>query len=221
MMSAERIAKIKKWYAGIERRSADETVDYMGLTLDIPPDVFKPKDLSEVFGRAIIDEVKASDRVLDMGCGSGVNALLVADRCKEVVAVDISPAAVVNTQHNAEVNGMADKITVAESDLFEHVTGTFDLIMFDPPFRWFKPVDMVDRSITDDNYETMQRFFEQAADYLTDEGRILFYFGGSGDVAYFEKLTQETGFTKEVVNQATILRDGEKLNYCAYLLTAV
>ncbi|MGH3607044.1 MAG: methyltransferase, partial [Pseudonocardiaceae bacterium] len=38
---------------------------------------------------------------------------------------------------NALRNGVADRIEVRRSDVFSNVDGRFDLIVFDPPFRWF------------------------------------------------------------------------------------
>jgi hypothetical protein len=40
---------------------------------------------------------------------------------------------------NAERNGVADRIEVRYSGVFSTAEGTFGLIMFDPPFRWFAP----------------------------------------------------------------------------------
>jgi methylase of polypeptide subunit release factors len=48
-------------------------------------------------------------------------------------------------------------------DLFDHVEGRFDLIVFDPPFRWFAPRSMAERGMADENYQTLTAFLEQAA----------------------------------------------------------
>ena len=47
------------------------------------------------WGAAIVlDEVRDDDRVLDMGTGSGVNGIVAASRSRDVLAVDVNPAAV-------------------------------------------------------------------------------------------------------------------------------
>ena len=47
-------------------------------------------------------------------------------------------------------NGVADRMTFAVADVFDGVEGDFDLIVFDPPFRWFKPRDLLEAGSTDE-----------------------------------------------------------------------
>ncbi|HVB14361.1 MAG TPA: 50S ribosomal protein L11 methyltransferase [Candidatus Dormibacteraeota bacterium] len=61
--------------------------------------------VSHLLGAAILTEVHQGDRVLDMGTGSGVNAIRAASKGVAVVAVDINPHAVDAARLNAERNG--------------------------------------------------------------------------------------------------------------------
>ncbi len=71
---------------------------------------------------------------LDLGTGSGFQALLAAAHSDEVVATDRNPRAVEIADFNARLNGLGN-VTVVEGDLFEPVTGRrFDLIVSNPPF---------------------------------------------------------------------------------------
>jgi release factor glutamine methyltransferase len=88
--------------------------------------------VSHLLGEAVLAEVSPGDRVLDMGTGSGVNALLAASRGASVRAVDINPEAVAAAQRNADRNGLGDRIEVRRSDVFSAVDGAYDLIVFDP-----------------------------------------------------------------------------------------
>ncbi|MGH2689887.1 MAG: methyltransferase, partial [Actinomycetota bacterium] len=73
-------------------------------------------------------------RALDLGCGSGFQALLAAGHAERVTAVDLNPRAVAVTRFNSALNGL-DHIEVREGDLFEPVAGgTFGLIVSNPPF---------------------------------------------------------------------------------------
>lgn len=73
-------------------------------------------------------------RALDLGCGSGIQALLAASHAGEVVASDANPRAVELTRFNAALNGMPH-VTAREGDLFGPVAGErFDLIVSNPPF---------------------------------------------------------------------------------------
>jgi methylase of polypeptide subunit release factors len=70
-----------------------------------------------------------------MGTGSGVCALVAAQRARRVTAVDINPAAVFATRANAQFNGLAARIEVLESDLFAALgSRRFELVLFNPPF---------------------------------------------------------------------------------------
>ncbi len=73
-------------------------------------------------------------RVLDLGCGSGTGALLLARRARAAVGVDINPRAVALSKINAAINGIVN-VEFRVGDLFAPVAGeTFDLIVSQPPF---------------------------------------------------------------------------------------
>ena len=183
----------------------------------VPPDVHPP--VSDLLAAAVLAEVRESDRVLDMGTGSGVNAILAAAKSSEVVAVDVNPAAVECALQNAERNGVAERIAVHESDVFESVDGRFDVVIFDPPFRWFAPRDLRERATADENYATLTTFFREVADHLTEHGRILVFFGTSGDLAYLQHLMRAAGFEVETLSTRDLTRDGQTVSYYTYRLT--
>ena len=71
---------------------------------------------------------------LDLGTGSGVQALLAARHSRHVVAVDVNPRALRYTAFNASLNGSSN-IECRRGSLFEPVTGErFDLIVANPPY---------------------------------------------------------------------------------------
>jgi release factor glutamine methyltransferase len=178
-------------------RMSRERVEYLGHVLDIPKTVQPIFPVSHLLGECVLEEVRETDRVLDMGTGSGVNAILAASKSKDVLAVDINPDALESARRNAELNGVADRVTVCESDVFEHVDGVFDLIVFDPPFRWFKPRDMAERATTDEAYRALTAFFEQVDGHLAPDGRVLVFFGSTGDVDYLHHLIDAAGFSRD------------------------
>jgi SAM-dependent methyltransferase len=72
-------------------------------------------------------------RALDLGCGQGVQALLVEDHAETVVATDRNPRAVSFTRLAAALAGA--EVDAREGDLLEPVAGeTFDLVVSNPPF---------------------------------------------------------------------------------------
>ncbi|MEO6204764.1 MAG: methyltransferase [Mycobacteriales bacterium] len=71
--------------------------------------------------------------VLDLGCGSGIQALLAEDHGQRVVATDRNPRAVAYTALAAALNDAP--IEALPGDLLEPVADrTFDLIVSNPPF---------------------------------------------------------------------------------------
>ena len=74
------------------------------------------------------------DRTLDLGCGCGVQALFAARHCRQLIATDISPAALRYTDFNAQFNNV-DNVECRLGNLFEPVVDEkFDLILSNPPF---------------------------------------------------------------------------------------
>jgi 2-polyprenyl-3-methyl-5-hydroxy-6-metoxy-1,4-benzoquinol methylase len=72
-------------------------------------------------------------RVLDVGCGDGRSAMLLATLGAEVVGIDISPGAVRLAQRRAEVNGLADRATFrcAPLETVDFPASHFDVVWCD------------------------------------------------------------------------------------------
>jgi release factor glutamine methyltransferase len=149
-----------------------------------------------------------------------VSAILAARAGADVVAVDVNPKAVACAGHNAPRNGVADHITFLVSDVFDSVQGDFDVIVFDPPFRWFKPRDLLEVSTADENYGALTRFVFGVAGRLRSGGRVILNFGTSGDIEYLYNLVDEAGFAKQVTRYGEATRDGMTAEYYMIRLTA-
>src|ERR1700677_2429834 len=82
-----------------------------GKRLTTYPGVYKP--LENEF--ACAEYCRSGDRVLDLGCGSGVCSVFCAPNAREVIAVDISAAAVENTEENCKRLGITN-VMARQSD---------------------------------------------------------------------------------------------------------
>ena len=77
----------------------------------------------------LVGRIAGGERVLDVGCGSGVLGLCALRLgAARLVAVDTKPAAVEATRRNAELNGLGAMVT-ATSDGLDRLDGPFDVIV--------------------------------------------------------------------------------------------
>jgi HemK-like putative methylase len=95
--------------------------------------VFAPTLTTSFLTDQVDREMLRGSAVLDMGCGSGPIAIALAlSGARSVHAVDLMPSACALARRNAALNGVGDRITVLQGDLFKPVTGhRFDLIVDD------------------------------------------------------------------------------------------
>ena len=91
-------------------------------------------DLVElVEGGELTPERLPPGRAIDLGCGSGANAVYLARHGFEVVGVDFSPIALAKARRHADVSGVASRVRFVEGDLtapsIPGVDGPFDLLV--------------------------------------------------------------------------------------------
>lgn len=225
----EHVERIRRWHeeglraARAEAGSDGRTFDYLGPTLYVPPQVQPIHAVSHLLGEAVLAEVCPGDRVLDMGTGCGVNGILAARAGADMLALDVNPEAVRTARDNARRNGIADRLEVRLSDAFDAVDpasdGPFDVVVFDPPFRWFQPRDLLEVAKADPGYRALTRFMREVRPHLSGRGRLLVFFGSSGDLSYLQRLVAEEGFGTEVLARKMLVKDGWRAEYITYRLT--
>lgn len=203
----------------LEAGSLDRTFDYLGFSIVVPPQVMPITPMSHLLGERVLAEVAPGDRVLDMGTGSGVNAILAASRGADVLALDNSAVAVDAARANVARNDVSELVEVRQSDIFSTVTGRFDWIIFDPPFRWFRPRSLTESVMADEGYQALTRFVRGARSHLSPGGKMLLFFGTSGDLGYLERLMAEEGFRWEVAAHDHLARDGWTVDYFTFLVS--
>mmetsp|Transcript_43215 Transcript_43215/g.113508 ORF Transcript_43215/g.113508 Transcript_43215/m.113508 type:complete len:532 (+) Transcript_43215:122-1717(+) len=83
-------------------------------------------------------------RILDVCCGSGVQALVAAklSRSASVVALDVNPRAIRFCKFNALVNNVAGRLSSRISDVYAALDGEepFDTVLANPPFVAVPPL---------------------------------------------------------------------------------
>ncbi len=146
--------------------------------------IYEPREDSFLLQRIVKQEVNPNDKVLDMGTGSGIQAITAAEISKDVTASDINPECI-NQLDNP-------KIKAIQSDLFKNIKDKFDLIIFNPPYLPKDPNEPEDSALTttggEKGSEIIEEFLKQAKNYLTNNGRILLLFSSlSGNIENIAK----------------------------------
>jgi release factor glutamine methyltransferase len=147
------------------------TITLAEKTLVVFPTVYKPLENEQ----SCVDYCRKDDRVLDLGCGTGVNAVFAAGVAREVVAVDISPAAISNARENCRLFGR-ENVTVAHSDMFSNVEGKFNLILANPPYIAADFADSEEQFATSTRY--LPILFAQVNNHLEKDGRLIVQYPG-------------------------------------------
>lgn len=136
----------------------------------------------------------ATGRVLDMGTGSGIQALAAIEvpSVREVVAIDINPKAVEALKK--EIEGQKQKlrkIKVVQGDLFENLDGYFNVVIFNPPYL------PQDKGIEDSalyggrkGWEISERFFREVSGHMFPEAVILFLFSSLTNKQKIEEILE-------------------------------
>ena len=133
------------------------------------------------FARAIRNKLSSGPhrlrRALDIGCGTGAGAVIVAKNavCEEVIMTDINASALQLAQLNANAAGVS--ATMAEGDLFANLEDDFDLIVANPPYL-NDPMQRAYRHGGGElGSELSIRIAEAAKDRLSPGGSLILYTG--------------------------------------------
>ena len=96
------------------------------------PDTYR---FSQSITRHLQGVQRPISRAVDIGCGTGAGALLIARACPQaqVFAVDINPKALAFTRINAQLAELAN-VQALHSNVLNDAEGEFDLIVANPPY---------------------------------------------------------------------------------------
>ena len=181
--------------------------DFMGLRFQVNEHVLIPRQDTEILVEEAMRYLHDGMRILDLCTGSGcilLSLLHYSNDC-EGVGVDISKEALQVAVQNAELLGI--RADFLKSDLYEKVTGKFDLLVSNPPYieraviptlmeevREYDPYIALDGG--EDGLDFYRRIIGGAQDYLKRGGQILMEIG-SGQAKAVSELLREAGF-KEI-----------------------
>ncbi|MDP2841713.1 MAG: methyltransferase, partial [Candidatus Methanoperedens sp.] len=152
-------------------------IHYKNAIIKYTTSVYEPSEDSYLLAEAALSEIKDKERVLEVGCGSGViSAVIKANTKAAITGIDINPYAAACTKENG--------VDVIIGDLLSCIKGKFDIIIFNPPYLPDIKEKIAGDKITknwinvaldggDDGRRIIYRFLEEAGSRLVEDGRIL------------------------------------------------
>ena len=162
--------------------------EFMGLKFKVNSNVLIPMQDTETLVEEALRVAKPGMRVLDLCTGSGCIIISLAKNVADISCTgsDISKQALLVAKENAKANEV--EVEWERSDLFENISGTFDLIVSNPPYiptgeipglmpevRDFEPVDALDGK--EDGLYFYRIITEKSPEYLTSDGYLYFEIG--------------------------------------------
>lgn len=169
----------------------------------VTKDVLSPRMETEELIYKVLEYIKKSKkdsfRILDLCTGSGIIAITlkkeIVEKYTEIVASDISEKALSIAIENANNNNA--NITFIKSDLFDNISGKFDLIISNPPYISYKDKITIKDSVLnydphlalfaeEDGIYFYRKIIENAVHYLSKDGVIFFEIGYDQKKKIFE-----------------------------------
>lgn len=207
----------------IARSEKSETVSVIGLTITTDPEVFNPVVFfsSQWFATEVAKFVTDEKIFIEVGCGTGIVSIKVAKENPNLVvySTDINPRAQELTKLNAETNGVADRIHAYSGDVFDNLPSQLraDSVFWSMPFGYLDPSEQLmnrDWQAFDSGYRAIKKFFAEAKNHLTNNGRLLV--GFSIDIGHFELLEEIAKENEFVLKLLTKVQgvEGETVKPC-------
>lgn len=175
------------------------------------PRVYSPSEDTFLLLAAAERECRDSDRVLEVGCGSGyISSRLRSGRpgdCPVILASDINPHALRATRDSG--------LEVVRADLLSGIRGLFDLVIFNPPYLPTSPDERIDDWLEyaldggPDGRSVIARFIGDVGRVLDPRGRFLLLVSSLTGIREVLTLLEDAGYSPDIVLREMV--EGEEL----------
>jgi release factor glutamine methyltransferase len=171
------------------------------MPIFVLPEVMNPKlfRTGEFLAQSLnSDLIPDGSKVLDMGTGSGIAALVSAKWAARVVAVDINPAAVRCARINVLLNQLENKIEVRQGDLFAPLKNEkFDVVLFNPPYFKGQPANVFEMAMFGESL--IESFASKLQEHLLPDGKAFLLLSNLADLVKINSYFKENGFELETM----------------------
>ena len=181
---------------------------FMGFEFMVNEHVLVPRQDTELLVLEAEKQLRSSSgenlEVLDMCTGSGCIAISLKARNPQIqcIAADISEKALEMAKKNAEK--MQSEIVFVHTDMFSNITGTFDMIVSNPPYIPTKVIESLEEEVRlydpfsaldgkEDGLYFYRILAKESPRFLKDGGWIYMEIGHDQS-ASVEALLKEAGF---------------------------
>ena len=182
--------------------------EFYGLTFKVNEHVLIPRPETELLVDVAIEKIQSHNlkKILDLGTGSGAISIAVSINAPDldVVAADISKNALKVAEVNRRSLCPGASISWVESNWFSKISGTFDLILANPPYiaaddRHLKSPELRYEPLGalvsgSEGLDAISEILEQSQSYL-NEGGWLFFEHGYDQLGRCQDLLTGRGFT--------------------------
>ena len=166
------------------------------------PQVYQPAEDTYLLADNL--QVNRMSRVLEIGTGTGIIAIIAAKRASKVIATDINPHAIDCAVKNIITNKTYN-VELRKGNLFEPVEGEkFDLILFNTPYLPSSTDEKSDDELDAawngglDGREVIDKFLEEVTDYLNPDGKVQMVQSSLSDNEKTLKKFEELGFKASI-----------------------
>jgi methylase of polypeptide subunit release factors len=187
-----------QWWANKHNaRKTPMTLVVEDATIEVDPGVFNPCPTESVSTALLLNQLDAVEgqRVLDIGCGTGVVALHAGlAGAHHVIAADNDPLAVANAQRNIDAHDLQGTVAAVQSNVFGALNDQlFDCILANLP---------VSESTWQVNEpDVLGRFIEQAPAFLNTGGHAVLVWASFGNVADVQPRLDDHGWARVVSHE--------------------
>jgi release factor glutamine methyltransferase len=199
----------------VERRKHGEPVAYIvgekefwSLLFQVNNHVLVPRPETEILVEEVLKVcsgiTERNFRILEIGTGCGAISVALASELKsaQIVATDISQEALAVALENAKNNNVEQRISFLPGNLFQPVSGKFDIIVSNPPYisqeeydklpfevRGFEPKSAL---LAGDDGTVLHRAIMEGGKYYLHNGGWLFMEIGAGQKYRIENMLKES-----------------------------
>ena len=178
--------------------------EFMGLRFHVNSNVLVPRQDTETLVEEALKRIVPGMKLMDMCTGSGCVLISILKNCQGVEGwgYDISKQALAVAKENAKLNDVAANFE--KSDLFENISGQFDMIVSNPPYIQTSVIDTLMPEVRDheprlaldgseDGLLFYRKIVQESVIYLKQGGMLFFEIGYDQGEAV-SQLMEQSGF---------------------------